>query len=79
MRYYLCRSGQPPKEITQEEYRKIWVEFYDRKEKGETEADLRGAIIGKYGGIPRKQCGLTENALEREKIEELQQILLDSA
>ena len=74
-KYYLCRKGERPREITEEEYRKAWREFYNRLGAGENGDELRKEIYYKYGGMPRKQCGFTENALEWGKLDELHRIL----
>lgn len=58
-------------------YRTAWREFYTRLGAGENGDELRKEIYYKYGGMPRKQCGLIENALERVKLDELHRILLE--
>lgn len=59
------------------EYRKAWREFYARLGAGESGDELRKEIYYKFGGMPRKQCGLIENALEGDKMQELRNILED--
>lgn len=75
VKYYLCRKGQRPREISKKEYSKAWQEFYARLGAGEDANDLRKEICNKYGGMPRKQCGLIENAIERDKLDELRGVL----
>lgn len=64
--------------MQEKEYRKAWREFYARLGAGESGHELRKEIYYKYGGMPRKQCGLIENALERDKLDELHRILYNS-
>lgn len=78
VKYYLCRKGEQPREMPEGEYRKAWREFYTRLGAGESGDELRKEIYYKYGGMPRKQCGLIENALERKKLDELHLILYNS-
>lgn len=61
--------------MPKEEYRKAWREFYARLGAGEIGDELRKEIYYKFGGMPRKQCGLIENALEGDKMQELRNIL----
>lgn len=61
--------------MSEEEYKKAWREFYARLGAGENGDELRKEIYHKYGGMPRKQCGLIENALEQDKMQELRKIL----
>ena len=75
VKYYLCRKDSPPQEITEEEYKKKWREFFTRAANGEDENTLRQSLSYEWGGIPRKQFGLTANALEQDKIGELFSIL----
>ena len=75
VKYYLCRKGEYPKEITKQEYRAIWREFYQGIEAGEEEQEMRIDICQKYGGMPRRQYGLTRNAFERDKLDALYDIL----
>lgn len=75
VKYYLCRKGERPREMQEKEYRTAWREFYARLGAGESGDELRKEIYYKYGGMPRKQCGLIENALEQDKIQELRNIL----
>jgi hypothetical protein len=64
--------------MPKEEYRKAWREFYARLGAGESGDELRKEIYYKFGGMPRKQCRLIENALERDKLDELHRILSKS-
>lgn len=75
VKYYLCRKRERPREMQEKEYRTAWREFYARLGAGESGDELRKEIYYKYGGMPRKQCGLIENALEQDKIQELRNIL----
>lgn len=75
VKYYLCRKGERPREISKEKYSTAWREFYARLGTGEDAKELRKEICDKYGGMPRKQCGLIENALEMDKLNELHRIL----
>ena len=77
VRYYICRKGEYPKEITQQEYRTIWTEFFQRVEAGEDAQELRIDIYGKHGGMPRRKYGLTGNAIEQAKLDKLYDILLE--
>ena len=78
VRYLLCRRNELPREITKEEFAVPWKEFYARKSKGENQSDLLREISCKLGGMPRKQVGFTENALEKEKLEILHSLLLEN-
>lgn len=64
--------------MPEKEYRTAWREFYTRLGAGESGDELRKEIYYKYGGMPRKQCGLIGNALERDKLDELHRILSKS-
>lgn len=64
--------------MPKEEYRKAWREFYARLGAGESGDELRKEIYYKFGGMPRKQCRLIENALEQDKLDELHRILSKS-
>jgi len=75
VRYCLCRKGRPPKEIAEEEYKKVWPKFYARTNNGMTHAQAIGKIFDEHGGMPRKQVGITENALKWDKLQELRNIL----
>ena len=61
--------------MQEKEYRTAWREFYARLGAGESGDELRKEIYYKYGGMPRKQCGLIENALEQDKMQEYTGIL----
>jgi hypothetical protein len=74
-KFFACRRKQKPREITEEEYKKAWREFYSRLEAGENPNEVRKEIYYKNDGMPRKQCGFSENALEHELLSELHRIL----
>lgn len=76
-KYYSCRKNQKPVEIKMEEHKKAWREFYARVGKGENADTVRREIYYKYNGLPRKQCGFAENAIEHDKMQEFRQILGD--
>ena len=78
VRYYICRKNHYPREITEDIYKQIWREFYSRAGKNENEGDLRIEIYRKYGGMPRKQCGFSENVLMLKELQELRDILENS-
>lgn len=75
VKYYLCRKGEPPKEITEKEYTDLWHKYFSLTENKVDRSTALHIIYGEGGGMPRKQCGLSENALEREKLEELRRVL----
>ena len=78
VRYLLCKRDELPREITKEEFAAVWKEFYARKSKGENPEDIRKEIYYKLDGLPRKQVGFTENALEKEKLDTLRSLLLEN-
>ena len=76
-KYYSCRKNQKPVEIKMGEHKKAWREFYARVGKGENADIVWREIYYKYNGLPRKQRGFAENAIEHDKIQEFRQILSD--
>lgn len=74
-RYYACRKEQKPTEMEIEQYKRSWHEFYAKVANGADPGEERKELYYKNGGMPRKQCGLIENALESEKLNELKDIL----
>lgn len=74
-RFYACRREQKPRAITEEEHKSAWREFYSRFEAGEHPDEVRKEIYYKNDGMPRKQYGFSENALEHEILAELHRIL----
>lgn len=75
VKYVLCRKGQTPREITEEEYKKLWHEYFALIEKGFDRGAALHIIYEEKDGMPRRQVGLTENALTQHKLQELRQIL----
>ena len=77
-RYYSCRRGEKPAAIDREQHRKEWREFYGRIEQGENPETVRREIYYRNNGMPRKQRGFAENAIEQDKMQELRKILKKS-
>lgn len=75
VKYFLCRKGKPPYEITEEEYKKAWHKYFSLCQKGIDRSTALHIIYDSYGGMPRKQVGFSENALTQEKLQELRNIL----
>lgn len=74
-RYYTCRKGEKPVPIDIKQHKKAWREFYSRIGKGEIPEEVQRDIYYKNNGMPRKQRGFAENAIEQEKTQELRRIL----
>lgn len=74
-RYYACRKEQKPTEMEMEQYKRSWREFYEKVAEGADPGEERKEIYYKNGGMPRKQRGFAENALEQDKMQELRNIL----
>lgn len=74
-KFYACKRKQKPRIITEEEHKTAWREFYSRLEAGEHLDELRKEIYYKNDGMPRKQYGFSENALEHKILAELHRIL----
>lgn len=70
-RYYLCRKGRSPREITEDEYKRAWHKYFELISNGIDRKNALHIIFEKYGGMPRKQAGLIENALYLDKLQEL--------
>lgn len=70
-RYYLCRKGQSPREITADEYRRAWNKYFALIAKGISRKSALHIIFEEYDGIPRKQVGLIQNAFYLDKLQEL--------
>lgn len=77
-RYYTCRRGEKPTAIDMERHKKEWREFYSRMERGENPETVRREIYYRNNGMPRKQRGFAENAIEQDKMQELRKILKKS-
>ena len=75
VKYVLCRKNELPREMAAEDYKRAWRIFYSRIAKGEDAGEVRQDIYYTFGGMPRKQVGFTENALESSKLQELRNIL----
>lgn len=74
-RYYACRKEQKPTEMEMDRYKRSWREFYSNVARGAYPSDERREIYRKNGGMPRKQYGFAENAIERDKLDELRGVL----
>ena len=74
-KYYLCRKGESPREITEEEYKKAWHRYFALTASGIGRESALYEIFEEYDGMPRKQAGLIENALFLEKLQELWNVL----
>ena len=77
-KFYACKKEMKPRAITGEEHKKAWREFYSRLEAGENPDTARKDVYYKNNGMPRKQLGFSENALEHEILSELHRILENS-
>lgn len=75
VKYCLCRKGVPPREITETEYKKAWHKYFSLTAEGVDRSTALHTIYENCGGMPRKQFGFSENALELNKLQELHQIL----
>ena len=75
VKYVLCRKGESPREMTEEQYKKAWHKYFALVGTGVSRSDSLHTIYLKNGGMPRKQIGFTENALESAKLQELRNIL----
>ena len=78
LKYYLCRKGEPPRETTEEEYKRAWHTYYNILEGGGERSQALHEICALFGGMPRKQCGFAETVWERDKLDELKGILKGS-
>lgn len=74
-RYYLCRKGMKPREITEEEYKKAWYKYFALTANGVSRKNALHIIFNECGGMPRKQVGFIENALFLNKLQELWDVL----
>lgn len=77
VRYFLCNSGQIPKETTEKQHHKAWKQFYQTKEKTNY-AQARMEMKETYGGIINRRYGFAENGIYHNELLELKQILRDS-
>lgn len=75
VKYVLCRKGKAPKEITEEKYKHLWHKYFLLTENGVNRSTALHIIYEENKGMPRRQVGLTENALTQDKLQELRQIL----
>ena len=75
VRYCLCKKGEPPREITAEQYKKAWNKYFSMIGNGMDRSNALHIIFEENEGMPRKQVGFTENALEQGKLHELRNIL----
>lgn len=75
VKYVLCRKGEPPREITEEEYKRLWHKYFAHIAEGFDRGTALHIIYEQNHGMPRRQVGLTENALTQDKLQELRQIL----
>lgn len=78
-RYYACRKEKKPSEMEMEKYRKAWKVFYTRVAEGKPPGDARRDIYYQCHGMPRKQRGFIENAIEQEKLGDFKKVLSKSA
>lgn len=79
VKYCLCRKGETPREITEEEYKRAWHKYFALTANGMGRKDALLTIFYKWDGMPRKQVGFIENAFFLAKFAELQNILEDSS
>ena len=63
VKYCLCRKGELPREISEEEYRKAWHKYFDLTAEGVKRSFALHIVYIESHGMPRKQVGFTENAL----------------
>ena len=75
VKYFLCRKGMAPREITEEEYKKAWHKYFALTANGINRSTALHIIYENCGGMPRKQCGFAENGIEFRKLQELRNIL----
>lgn len=75
VKYCLCRKGEKPREITEEQYKKAWHKYFALTADGLNRSTALHIIYENCGGMPRKQVGFTENALTQNKLQELRNIL----
>lgn len=75
IKYFLCRKGVPPREITEEEYKKAWHKYFALTAKKVDRSTALHIIYEDCEGMPRKQCGFAENGIEFRKLQELGKIL----
>lgn len=75
MKYVLCRKGESPREMTEEQYKKAWHKYFALTESGISRGGSLHIVYEENRGMPRKQVGFTENALESAKLQELRSIL----
>ncbi len=75
VKYVLCRKGESPREITRDEYIKAWQRYFALIADKVPRSTALHIIYTECGGMPRKQYGIAENALQQEKLQELRNIL----
>lgn len=75
VRYCLCRKGEPPREITEEEYKKAWHRYFALTAEGVERSPALHIVYAENDGMPRKQVGFTENVLTWDNLQELRSIL----
>lgn len=78
VRYCLCRKDEPPREMTEEQYKKAWHKYFALPGKGLDRSSALHMIFEENEGMPRKQVGFTENALKQAELQELRKILENS-
>lgn len=78
VKYCLCRNGEPPREITEEAYKKAWHRYFALTAEGVERSFALHIVYAESGGMPRKQVGFTENVLTWDKLQELRSILENS-
>lgn len=75
VKYVLCRKGESPREMTEEQYKKAWYKYFALTQNGISRSSSLHIVYEENRGMPRKQVGFTENALEYSKLQELRNIL----
>ncbi|MCI8595127.1 MAG: hypothetical protein HFF09_07755 [Oscillospiraceae bacterium] len=74
-RYFLCKAGKKPQEISREEFSTIWQACFKHTKNGTEQPEAIKNMSNEHGGIPNKICGFYESALERERIDKLRSLL----
>ena len=78
VKYCLCRKGETPREITEDEYKRAWHKYFALTTNGMGRKDALLTIFYECDGMPRKQVGFIENAFFLSELQELRDVLGDS-
>jgi len=78
VKYVLCRKGESPREITEDEYRKAWQRYFALTANNIPRSTALHIVYVECDGMPRKQYGIIENAFKRAELQELRNILENS-